>query len=66
VPLRACRATDARRRPGLRNRAVDAHGNDDELERELRVDVLEDVPLRVLGDRTVPMLVGYRVRIGVR
>jgi SAM-dependent methyltransferase len=40
--------------------------NDDELERELRVDVLEDVAQRVLGDRTVPMLFGYRVRVGVR
>jgi hypothetical protein len=40
--------------------------NDDELERELRIDALEDVAHRVLGDRTVPMLFGYRVRVGVR
>jgi hypothetical protein len=39
---------------------------DDELERELRVDALEEVARRVLGDRTVPFLFGYRVRIGVR
>ena len=40
--------------------------NDEELERELRVDALEDVARRVLGGRTVPMLFGYRVRLGVR
>jgi SAM-dependent methyltransferase len=40
--------------------------NDEELERELRVDILEDVARRVLGGRTVPMLFGYRVRLGVR
>jgi SAM-dependent methyltransferase len=40
--------------------------SDDELERELRVDVLEEVARRVLGDRTVPMLLGYRIRVGVR
>jgi SAM-dependent methyltransferase len=39
--------------------------NDEELERELRVDVLEEVARRVLGDRQVPFLLGYRVRIGV-
>ncbi len=40
--------------------------NDEELERELRVDALEDVARRVLGGRTVPMLFGYRIRVGVR
>ena len=40
--------------------------NDEELERELRVDALEDVARRVLGVRTVPMLFGYRIRVGVR
>ena len=36
-----------------------------ELERELRLDELDAVARRVLGDRTVPFLFGYRVRIGV-
>ena len=36
-----------------------------ELERELRLDELDVVARRVLGDRTVPFLFGYRVRIGV-
>jgi hypothetical protein len=40
--------------------------DDPELERELRVSELEEVARRVLGDRTVPFLFGYRVRIGVR
>jgi SAM-dependent methyltransferase len=40
--------------------------NDEELERGLRVDALEDVAHRILGDRTVPMLFGYRIRVGVR
>jgi SAM-dependent methyltransferase len=39
---------------------------DDELERELRFDELEAVAVRALGDRTVPFVFGYRVRIGVR
>jgi SAM-dependent methyltransferase len=42
-----------------------ANVNDDELERELRVDALEDVARRVLGDRTVPFLFGYRARVAV-
>jgi SAM-dependent methyltransferase len=40
--------------------------DDPELERELRVSELEEVARRVLGDRTVPFLFGYRVRVGVR
>jgi SAM-dependent methyltransferase len=40
--------------------------SDEELERALRVDELEAVARRVLGDRTVPFHFGYRVRIGVR
>ncbi|HEX9415393.1 MAG TPA: class I SAM-dependent methyltransferase [Gaiellaceae bacterium] len=40
--------------------------DDEELERELRVSDLDAVARRVLGDRTVPFLFGYRVRIGVR
>jgi hypothetical protein len=39
---------------------------DEDLERELRIDELEEVVRRVLGNRTVPFLFGYRVRIGVR
>jgi SAM-dependent methyltransferase len=39
---------------------------DDELEQTLRVAELEEVARRVLGDRTVPFLFGYRVRVGVR
>ncbi len=35
------------------------------LEDELRIRELEEVARRVLGDRTVPFLFGYRVRIGV-
>ena len=38
---------------------------DERVERELRIDELEAVARRVLGDRTVPFLFGYRVRIGV-
>jgi SAM-dependent methyltransferase len=40
--------------------------NDEELERELRLGEVEEVARRVLGDRTVPFLFGYRVRVGVR
>jgi SAM-dependent methyltransferase len=40
--------------------------DDPDLERELRVSELEEVARRVLGDRTVPFLFGYRIRIGVR
>ena len=38
---------------------------DERVERDLRIDELEAVARRVLGDRTVPFLFGYRVRIGV-
>jgi len=40
--------------------------DDPELEQELRVAELDEVASRVLGDRTVPFVFGYRVRIGVR
>jgi SAM-dependent methyltransferase len=43
-----------------------ADPSDGGLERELRLDALEEVAHRVLGDRTVPFLLGYRVRLGVR
>ena len=40
--------------------------DDEELEKELRVAELEEVARRVLDDRTVTFLFGYRVRVGVR
>jgi SAM-dependent methyltransferase len=43
-----------------------ADRTDWDLEEELRIDELEAVARRVLGDRTVPFLFGYRVRVGVR
>jgi SAM-dependent methyltransferase len=39
---------------------------DDELEPELRLGELETAARRVLGERTVPFLFSYRVRIGVK
>ena len=42
-----------------------ADPTDDRLEDELRIDELDEVARRVLGDRTVPFLFGYRVRMGV-
>jgi SAM-dependent methyltransferase len=42
-----------------------ADPQDAELEDELRIGELEEVARRVLGERTVPFLFGYRVRIGV-
>lgn len=41
-------------------------GDPDEAERELRLDEVEAVARRVLGDRTVPFRFGYHVRVGVR
>ena len=40
--------------------------DDEEAERVLRVAELEEVARRVLADRIVPFLFGYRVRAGVR
>jgi SAM-dependent methyltransferase len=40
--------------------------SDDELERELGIAELEAAAQRALGERTVPLHFGYRVRIGVR
>jgi SAM-dependent methyltransferase len=40
-------------------------GDDPELERDLDIAELEAVADRVLGDRTVPFLFGYRVRVGI-
>ena len=39
---------------------------DAEVEDELRIGELEAVARRVLGNRTVPFLFGYRVRLGVK
>jgi len=39
--------------------------SNEQVERQLRLDELEAVAQRVLGDRTVPFHFGYRVRIGV-
>jgi SAM-dependent methyltransferase len=39
---------------------------DEQLERELRIDELEAVARRVLGEQVVPFVFGYRVRVGVR
>jgi SAM-dependent methyltransferase len=41
-------------------------GDAEEAERELRLDEVETVARRVLGDRTVPFRFGYHVRVGVR
>jgi ubiquinone/menaquinone biosynthesis C-methylase UbiE len=40
--------------------------SDAELEQELGIDELEEVARLVLGDRTVPFFLGYRVRLAVR
>lgn len=42
-----------------------AEMSDRELVRELRLEDLDWVARRVLGDRTVPFVFGYRVRLGV-
>jgi len=42
-----------------------ADGDDEALERELGIEELEAVARKVLGDRTVPFVFGYRVRLGV-
>lgn len=41
-------------------------GDVEKAERELRLDEVEAVARRVLGDRTVPFRFGYHVRVGVR
>jgi SAM-dependent methyltransferase len=43
-----------------------ADGSDAGLEAELKIDELDAVARRILGDRTVPFFFGYRVRVGVR
>jgi ubiquinone/menaquinone biosynthesis C-methylase UbiE len=39
---------------------------DEKLDDELRIEELDTVAQRVLGNRTVPFVFGYRVRIGIR
>ena len=48
-----------------RSLGLPAVAPDDELERELRVSELAETARRILGDRTVPFVFGYRVRLGV-
>jgi SAM-dependent methyltransferase len=47
-------------------RAIGMIGDAEDAERELRIDEVEAVARRVLGDRTVPFRFGYHVRVGVR
>ncbi len=56
---------DADRLVGLL-RSIGMPGNTEEAEHELRLDEVETVARRVLGDRTVPFRFGYHVRVGVR
>jgi hypothetical protein len=42
-----------------------ADGDDEAIERELGIEELEAVARKVLGDRTVQFVFGYRVRLGV-
>jgi SAM-dependent methyltransferase len=48
-----------------RSLGLPAAAADDDLERELGVGELEAAARRILGDRTVPFVFGYRVRLGV-
>jgi SAM-dependent methyltransferase len=66
VVLHSVEDGNAERIGGLvRSLGLPVAGEDDDLARELRIDELETVARRVLGDRTVPFLYGYRVRLGV-
>ena len=66
VVLHSVEDGNAERIGGLaRSLGLPVAGEDDGLARELRIDELETVARRVLGDRTVPFLYGYRVRLGV-
>jgi len=56
---------DADRLVGLMG-SIGMIGDPKEAERELRLDELEALARRVLGDRTVPFRFGYHVRIGFR
>jgi len=66
VVLHSVEEGNAERIGGLvRSLGLPVAGEDDGLARELRIDELETVARRVLGDRTVPFLYGYRMRLGV-
>jgi ubiquinone/menaquinone biosynthesis C-methylase UbiE len=67
VVLHSLEEGSAARVAGLaRSLGLPVAGTDDtELERELRIDELEAVAERVLDDRSVPFVFGYRVRLGV-
>jgi SAM-dependent methyltransferase len=56
---------DADRLVGLMG-SIGMIGDVEKAERELRLDEVESVARRVLGDRTVSFRFGYHVRIGVR
>lgn len=63
--LQSVEEGDANRIVGLMG-SIGMIGDPEEAERELRLDELEAVARRVLGDRTVPFRFGYHVRVGVR
>jgi SAM-dependent methyltransferase len=66
VVLHSVEEGNAERIGGLaRSLGLPVATEDDGVARELRIDELETVARRVLGDRTVPFLYGYRVRLGV-
>ena len=66
VVLHSVEQGDAERVVGFaRSLGLPAVAPDDELERELRVSELAETARRILGDRTVPFVFGYRVRLGV-
>ena len=63
--LQSVEEGDADRLIGLM-RSIGQIGDPVDAERELRIDELEAIARRVLGDRTVPFRFGYHVRVGVR
>jgi len=66
VLLHSAEDGDAQRVGGLaRSLGLPVAAGQPEVERELRVDELEAVAHRVLGDRTVSFVFGYWVRVGV-
>ena len=66
VPVLYSKDGNAERIGGLaRSLGLPVATEDDDLARELRIDELETVARRLLGDRTVPFVYGYRVRLGV-
>jgi hypothetical protein len=66
VLLHSVEDGDAGRVAGLaRSLGLPAVTESMELERRLRIEELESVANDVLGDRTVPFVFGYWVRLGV-